>query len=290
MTAATGNASARRSVGAWCRANVHFLVAAGILLVAAAGWNLVIGVLEWAIYKEPVEWPAGVEVDEEFRLISLPAKLASPDSERVYVYDDTRNDAGQIRGDLPITEDEMGILKIGTTIDRKRRPQRRSNWMFARMYFGEQAVQGEVWQLDGYYYTGMLDQVPHVPDRCLVAGGAKLLGTESVTFEIEGVPEPWRRVPFRRALYAVYDRGSGLTRKYAQYYTFSMNGRPEPRWWIVRFELTFPWIQYCYFAKIQFGSRLPVGNTEDADRAAEAFAQCFLPEVLQALPVPEDIP
>jgi hypothetical protein len=37
------------------------------------------------------------------------------------------------------------------------------------------------------YYTGHLDQVPHVPEECYVGGGNQQMGTESVSLDVKGI-------------------------------------------------------------------------------------------------------
>ena len=39
------------------------------------------------------------------------------------------------------------------------------------------------------YYTGNLDQVPHVPEECYVGGGNQRVGTELVSVDVEGLVE-----------------------------------------------------------------------------------------------------
>ena len=104
-------------------------------------------------------------------------------------------------------------------------------------------------------------------------------------FGAPGARPPWDgQVNFRRALFA---RGAG---KFVQYYVFSLNGRPETSWEVIRATLSLsPWMRHCYFAKIQFAPYGPITHVEQTDRAAGEFARHFLPEVLKMLPMPDDI-
>jgi len=279
--------SDRQGVSGWCRLNVHFLIAAVILAVAAAGWNAAISALEWALDKEPVPWPAGVRVHEKhFNLMSLPDEV--PDWEGktrfAFIKADSNND-GRPDGELLVGEEQMALLKIGTPTDKKRWPLRRSNWYCVRRY-EDVGVEGSRrrWQLACYYYTGMLDPVPHVGERCLLAAGASFNELGHITFDVPEAPQPWKgKVVFRKIL---YEKNS---QQYATYYTFSLNGRPEPDWKIVRFSLMKPWVRYCYFAKIEFGPDEPVVNPTEADQWAREFIRCFLPKVLETLPMPADV-
>ncbi|MHC4982483.1 MAG: hypothetical protein ACYTF6_04850 [Planctomycetota bacterium] len=273
---------------AWSRPNKHYLVAATILAVTAAGWSGAMAVLKWAVYKEPVPWPEGVMVHpEDFRLLSLAKVLTDAQGKpRFLRVEEDHNDDGVPDGEIIFEEDETDTLGIGTKTDRDRLPRRCSNWYVARIYRDNET--GRLWRLEAYYYTGILDTVPHVPERCLTAGGKTLLDPSDVTFSVkEG---PWKgEVPFRRANFVGINPKTGLLERGVEYYTFSLNGRPETSRNLVRLGLTYPWVRYCYFAKIQFA---PMAHVEDLDRmnrAAEEFAGFFLPKILEALPMPEDI-
>ena len=47
--------------------------------------------------------------------------------------------------------------------------------------------------------------------------------------------------------------------------------------------------KYAYFAKIQFNPVNEIKDAEEARQATEEFLKYMLPEVLKALPMPEDI-
>ena len=278
----------------WARRNIHFLIVVVILAVSAGGWQFAVYGLELALYKLPIRWPAPVEVDGSFQLTSFPKELASPDGA-------WRFEAIEAKEDKEIPDDVMESLSIGTRTDKDRLPERRSNWLFMKLYGKwpaeasgkESKMPADLWRLEAYYYTGMLDQVPHVPDRCLVAGAATLLGEKDVQFELSDlarrVPEAWRKVTFRRVAYSFRDRNTGRVDKYVQYYGFSVNGIPEPSWKLVRLKLINPFMHYTYYAKVQFGPARPVTDMDEADKRAAEFVRTFMPAMLRMLPMPEDI-
>ena len=246
-----------------------------MLAISSAGWGTGIRLLEWATHKEPVPWAKGVRIDPATRRLLTLADQFGPYRMR------PKN------GEIVLDEPTLELLGIKTPLhDGARVARRSSNWYVSRVYrdSGESA-QRRSWRLSVYYYTGGLDRVPHVPERCLVADGARWLDSRTVRFEAATGPAPWAGgVPFRRALFA---RRGG---KFVQYYTFSLNGRPECSWEVVRATLSLsPWMRHCYFAKIQFAPYGEVANLEEADRAAARFAEHFLPEVLRALPMPPDV-
>ncbi|HUS90797.1 MAG TPA: hypothetical protein VM695_03065 [Phycisphaerae bacterium] len=296
MAAAT--ASERTGPSLWSRGNRHFLLAAAILCVSAAGWTLAVRLLKIATHKEAVPWPAGVEVNDKFRLVSLPDRLGP----YVFVQDgelmrDARGNPvldGVPDGEPEIRDDVMEMLRIGTPADQHNRAERRSNWLVVRGYRDGRVPAWphrpyQFWDAEAYYYTGGVDVVPHVPEICLHAGGGTLLGSEVIPLEVPGLPAPWNgRIGLRRALVTLKGR-EGQTRNVVQYYVFSLNGRPETRREVVRLKLTSPFVRHAYFAKIQFSPRTDVRDPREADEAARDFARYYLPEVLKMMPMPEDV-
>lgn len=273
---------------------VHFGVCAGVLLVTAVGWSWAVNVLKLAMYKEPVPWPAEVRVDpKDFRLLSLPAKFGP--YEQVLADGELERQAnGAPDGEIVFAADQMEMLKIGTPIDEARVAQRRSNWYVARIYRDTRRSPRDpmaYWRLEMFYYTGALDKVPHVPERCAVAGGAQMVGSTTIEFDVPAARRPWDRpIPFRRTVFEMIDRASQSKRQNAEYYTFSLNGQAESSWEQVRWTLsTSPQMKYCYFAKVQFGPLGEVSDLADTDEAARAFVGSFLPSVLYTLPMPEDV-
>ena len=272
---------------------VHFGIAAAILGVSAVGFESAISFLELATEKQPVPWPKGVSVDRAtFRWENLPRELGgryvlAGDGELLSQTD------GIPDGEIMLGDDIMSSLGIGTGWDKDRFPDRSSNWYVVRIYRDKTRSPGHplrYWQLEVYYYTGALDTVPHVPERCLVAGGASLTDSRTLTVTVPKVPEAWNGpLNLRRTLYERQDPAIISVNQYAQYYIFSLNGRPESSWETVRLELAKPWVRHCYFSKIQFYPRGPIVNVKQADRAAGEFMNHFLPAVLRAIPMPSDI-
>jgi len=265
----------------------HFLVAAAVLAVTAIGWGAAVEILGIVMQKQAVPWPDGVQVDSHHRLLSL-AKTFGPDGRYERVEGDGDKD-GKPDGEIELEQDVLETLGVGSKYDRTRYGSRRSNWYVSRVYRDTQGQgQHKLWHLDVTYYTGGLDKVPHVPERCLVAGGASVLGTDTVKFTVSSDRLLWSgAIPFRRTRYATRGEFGPVYR--LQYYVFSYNGRVVSDWKKVRGKLLNPFQRYSYFAKIQFGPRESVSDFAATDRAAETFIQHALPEVLKLLPAPEDV-
>ena len=292
MSAAETKASRSGSpVAHWCLINRHFLIAALILAIATGGWSAVVHFLQWATLKEPVPWPVGVEVEAKtFRNLTLPTKFGLY-YRRLETKDGIRTKAGPLDGEQILEESVMEQLEIGTARDKRNIAKRRSNWYVSRIYLDTRKNRAPgsalLWQLDVTQYTGGLDKVPHVPEFCVQAGGARLKGSTRLEFSAPGAREGWRRPAVRRVLYTRTNKGQ--TEQLVQYYTLSVNDEMVTNRLTVRRKLTYPWARHCYFAKIQFAPLGPVRDIDATDRAAEEFMKQFLPDVLRTLPTAQAI-
>ncbi|MHC4561188.1 MAG: hypothetical protein ACYS8X_00265 [Planctomycetota bacterium] len=265
-----------------------FIVAMVVIGLCAGGVKLV----GW-VEKLPVVWPQGVEVDDAFRNLSLvqsagPFQIVEPGDPK-HLSNDEHDGADRI-----FKSDLMSLLGIGGAADRRRYPLRQSNWYISRIYVDSRATGRNspfrYWRLDVYYYTGLRDSVPHVPEICQEAGGATVT-SENVFFDIPAGTSPWReRVGFRRVISERTAR-NGTSARAVEYYIFSVNGRPLNERIDTRIALNMPTVRHSYFAKIQFGP-IPdrtIRDIEEVDRRAEEFMQHLLPHVLGMLPTKEDI-
>lgn len=254
--------------------SIHFVIALVVVCAIGVGIHL---------YKrpeaKPIEWPRGVRVNSDFRLISLPKKVGP------FELIDVRE----------LKEDVVRALGIGTGYDKERYPFRQSSWYGTAYYADRRKGQAEpfrLWRMEIFYYTGLRDNVPHVPERCLDAGGVSVLSRETVQFKSLAAPEPWDKdVEFRRVHYRVSGPGNIGSREGAEYYIFSVNGTPYSSSDRVRVELAMPNVTYSYFAKIQFAASSSGGveGAEAADAAAGEFINVMLPSMLNTLPMADDI-
>ena len=166
------------------------------------------------------------------------------------------------------------------------------------------------------YYTGMIDAVPHVPDRCFLAGGMKRemlptnlpvkLDTGTWRPDTEHVNQATGK---RYRLATVVDRITGETelvrmpigvlqlrttefsqpnrpdiRIYAGY-TFIANGQTTPQPEGVRalaFDLTDEYAYYCKIQLMSYGG--PDFDREAFVAQASAFLEQLLPELMRCLP------
>lgn len=280
MTRSRAKSRSSRGIAAWCGANVHFVIAVLILAMSTGGWYAAAGYLDVVFIKKPVPWPERVEVnDRTFQNITFP-KVFGP-------YEQAE------KGELVMKDDLLQSLKIGTALDKGRVGDRQSNWYVCRVYVDkrEKPPGGiKVWRLNVYYYTGVRDQVPHVPGVCLAAAGATIKDSSEKAFTASGCRPPWNEpVNFIRTHWQGQDKDTKQWFDYVQYHAFSMNDRPFNDRFAVRFKLMLPWIEHSYYAKIQFSPNRSVSDITKADAAAQEFVEHFLPHVVNALPTRETI-
>lgn len=285
------------------RGNFHFLLAAGILVIATTAWYSVIQAKGWWPLKKPVPWPVREEVVDGKKAVWR--MEVSPDSRWLNMAADCPPFRKLQRSDFPDGDKDvdgeqiynssiLSSLNISGSLTASQLAARSSNWYMSRLYVDTRKERGAsslpIWHLDVTYYTGSMDLVPHTPEACLLAGGRKVVDSSPVVFRTK-VDGPWSRwwngrVKFQRVVSVDTKRNT----RSSDYYVFSFNGRPETSRLTVRRELTYPWVKHCYFAKIQFVSRTgQYADQEASDKAAEEFAGSILPEVLKALPTPDDV-
>ena len=288
----------------WVAKDAHFLAAVVLLLIV----GLTIQAYGW-IVKKPVVWPEGVEINDLHRNISLPTALPDESGYVVLKDDDPYYPPPGTEGmdgpDLVVKEDDLFVLGMRTRYydDEQRIIDRNANWYGSRSY---RYVKGYAhspflrWRLEVYYYTGLRDQVPHVPNACLNAGGATLISEDWVVFRAPGARAPWNEdLIFQRVFFSV--RGNDGTESFGvTYYILGFNDEPISRKQsvdarrIVRSKMG-SWDVYNYYVKIQFA---PLGWSSDlgkeeyldqATQAAQAFVEAFMPTILDQLPTKETV-
>ena len=168
------------------------------------------------------------------------------------------------------------------------------------------------------YYTGMIDTVPHIPERCWGAGGLVQVGEPTkLALDLPGVraipdagprnaatgepypvaevTDPVTRVTDRVALplgepamtlTTFQDRKASRIEQLGGYF-FIANGRCTPTTFGVR-GLAFNMSdRYAYYCKVQLSARYPVGDTPSSvafKAQAEDFLTQLLPHLMRRLP------
>jgi hypothetical protein len=128
------------------------------------------------------------------------------------------------------------------------------------------------------YYTGAVDTVPHIPDRCMVAGGFDPVGKQEVSLDL-GDRE------MRTSFVQFEERSQGTPVTLSVAYFFQVNGDYEyDAITGVRKRLQDLREKHAYFAKIELMTQ---GRGRDAAASQAAMAEFLshaLPEIEKMLP------
>jgi hypothetical protein len=311
MSDKTKTATVDRSRKAW----THFGVVAGLLGIFAIGINPLfdaplLQLVGWVLQKSPVPWPEGVTVDSTtMRNTSLALKMGPyerVEEDGLLQYEPAKDEQGKIilnsdgstrmepvkdgepDGEHIFDDELLESLKINTSLDEMRHPDRTSNWYVSRRYVDTRpGKQHRLWGLDLYYYTGSADQVAHVPEICGAAGGGTPLPPEEIPVQGKNLPEGWshwQNFEIRRIAIESPSQ-HGQTRRSQQYYVFCTNGQPGvDRLSDVRARLADPTKEYVYFLKVQWYPLRAGRSPEITDQEATEFIETVLPEVLTQVP------
>jgi hypothetical protein len=281
-----------------------FLVALVVVVLVAFGARR----YGWVI-KKPVPWPDTVVVNEANRCETLPGRFGAdyralePDDYLLFGSPQLYGSGGREGADNILTDDVLETLGVRVKQgNAEALASRTGNWYGSRIYVDTRpGARFRYWQLDVYYYTGLKDQVPHVPGICLVAGGAENLGEEFLPVTVPDV-FGGQELMFVATSYDIVRRMDQPSENGVEYFMFIFNGEPVSpgnveQWlsWlglnrsgqlrkVVREGLA-SLETYNYFAKVQL-SPLLVGTfaIEDANAAAEEFIQAAMPHIVSLLP------
>ncbi len=134
------------------------------------------------------------------------------------------------------------------------------------------------------YYTGLVDRVAHVPDRCMVAGGYEPTSYE-VLPQSFAMPDGTTRDLQMRFINFEDQTGSRLVPTRVAYF-FHSNGGYEDDHVAVRYRLQNLFERHGYYAKIELMSVDPNGGKDTAAslKSMTDFLSHALPEVERCLP------
>ena len=192
---------------------------------------------------------------------------------------------GSASGTPIISRDE--VLKMDGLSDRDR---------WARLTDVRSKNPNAVLSLAVTYYTGKVDTVPHVPDRCYVADGFEPSVYETKEWELGKYPTgAERRVPVRFIDFE--DQTAREQQNRCVTYFFHANGEYNDSPLVVRQKLQSLFERYGYFAKIEVMTLLPVRQGPTSEKAArheqdrqaaaaamQRFLTAALPPVEKLLP------
>jgi hypothetical protein len=269
--AATPRAADRERAAARRRMWAMSVVCA-VLLAASIGLNAGVTTLKWSFHKQPVPLRQAIT--------SIPAQLGPWVQQNV---DEPL--AAEIEQTLR-TRDYIQRVYVDT---RKADPEVLLRWQTAQVKTPElreellRSVASRdplaVVRIHIAYYTGGVDTVPHIPERCMLAGGFDPVGRTQAELDLGDRQLRCSFVQFQeRAGHA-----APLTFNVA--YLFQVNGDYEHDAVTgVRKRLQDLSERYAYFAKIELMTQSPQGSAEQARASMGDFLRYALPEIERVLP------
>lgn len=268
-------------------------IVGGMLLVAAAGQFGALNAMDIALTKKPVPLRHGLALSfpdraGDWQLLHLDPRLQKD------------------------IEDELGTSEYftrfyvdraaGVAIDDIEK-------VTVETKHGEQLVgwkgiekPGAVATVHIAYYTGMLDAVPHVPDRCWVAAGSQPMNREIRSFNISRYdyePDPDHpgmvqakttgfsekktvRLPSDTIDAVVFTGADESGNETTALYFFLASGDIVPSSHRVRFSFNFK-DKYSYYCKVEVQFR-GVTDPDEVVKHAEVLLSDLMPEIMACLP------
>ena len=231
---------------------VLFLVAAVVLGGSALGLNSAKDLLKLQLIKKPI--PIRKSLDDFDRPALLPYKV-------------------------------VRAQKLPTEIVGELGTEEYINWGLRDETAGKKL--GSVVSLSVTYYTGVQDQLPHVPEECLHQANYQEAGNEpsAVSVSIKD-----RVVPIRRLLFKPppSELARGSTTELVIYYTIAVNGSFSSNRTAVRTRMQDWRDSHLYYSKVELTFRRKRGSKLAAiDEAAGRLMQNVLTELVEShWPVP----
>lgn len=260
----------------------RFLAAAGVLLVCAAGFRIASDKLQLHFRKEAVPLPVRALDD---KIDGLPAKVGGrwlQVTEDVPLNADVEHALGTKQYVSRIYVDLTAVHRSEDEL-KGRDPKKVAALLEElRVTKPEAVIHAHM-----TYYTGLVDTVAHIPDRCMVADGFQPAGYEVVAGPAEyadGKPRP--DLSYRFITFEDITGRSRVTRNVA--YTFRVNGKYTDDPLAVRGELQKLWERYGYYAKIELmtesSGKADAAARDRSAKATAAFMAAFVPEAERRLP------
>lgn len=283
-----------------------FLLAVGVLALAAVGLNTAAEALEVYFKKQPV--PLRHRLDDDRAGVpkemggwvsvqqtsSLNEDVQHTLGTREFVFRTyvNSNVAGRdVVDKLVRLGQEMDALEVQQNVDPKMKAVKQNEW--AGVLRRVQAEHPEaVMSFNVTYYTGMVDTVAHVPERCMVADGYEPKNPQTVKLTAGQYPDGSpREIPVQLATFEDQTGHGRVARNVA--YFFHCNGGYEPSPVGVRGKLQNLFERHGYYAKVELmtddpGKPEARGKQEQgAQKSVAAMADLLtvaLPEIERCLP------
>jgi len=131
------------------------------------------------------------------------------------------------------------------------------------------------------YYTGMVDTVAHIPDRCYVADGFEPSNYTTPTWEVRDQDLQSRKIEVRYINFEDTTPNRGAIPRNVAYF-FHCNGDYVPDPLRVRWRLQSLTERYGYYAKVELMTTMR--DRDESARVMADFLGSALPEVEKCLP------
>ena len=252
-----------------------FLVALVILLAAAIGLNAAVGTLKLHFKKAPV--PLARELG------AIPNRLGP----WVQVSLDEALDKemqDMLGTDKYVFRDYVDTRVAGESITDNFKDKTKEERLMELEKIRRQFPQA-VMRLSVTYYTGMVDTVAHVPDRCVTADGFEPTSYDTVNWTLaRNLPPEAKQdgdnVEVRHIHFEDQTGSTNVTRSIC--YFFHANGEFMSSPLKVRQKLGELWVKKGYYAKIETMNTVKV--PAEAAKAMTDFLTAAMPEVYKCLP------
>lgn len=269
-----GGSSVGKAVGNVIR-QPAFLVAAGALLIAAFFLNFAVGYMQIHFKKEPVALT--------HELGTIPSRIGT------WV---------QVTQDQPLDSEMQDVLGTNKYIFRDYIDERIVGAGVIERFKDKDAearrrLSGEIRQkfpnavisLSVTYYTGMVDTVAHVPDRCVTADGYEPRTYDTVNWPIARdlptyIKTAGDNIKVRYINFEDQTGAANVPRSIS--YFFHVNGEFACSPLDVRGKLAELWEKKAYYAKIE--TMTTMENTEESAKVQTDFLTAVMPEVVRCMP------
>ncbi len=266
-----------------------FVVACLVLLGSAVSLKAVVSFNKWVLLKE--------EIPPRQNMDKLAVRFGPMLEDGRFRYERYGDDAPRLGADM---EEELGTKQYLTRVyrDHSKAPDE----------------PGSMFRLHLPYYSGTIDTVPHVPDRCWTAGGAQRTDRKMMTMQLTsdriGTADDGRVIattvkrkrvtlPGRQidAAFALFEDANRPSHRYGVSYFFIANGAAVAKPEGVRIKAFNFTDRYAYYCKVEVmpgrqgtnekGETVfvpAVNDLEVANRLTSEFLSYALPEIMLCLP------
>lgn len=137
------------------------------------------------------------------------------------------------------------------------------------------------------YYTGVQDQVPHVPEECLGAGAFPMASDETLDMPLDRLAQETRAQGHETKTASIrrlsFSQPREIGKRLWVYYTISVNGEFHSGRQGARFKMADSSDTHLYYSKVELDIPAPANaNLAELDRAANELFDRLLGELVKS--------